>query len=178
MGENPALEKRRAVRTPMQWTPQGGFSTAEAAELVAPFPEGGYAPEHVNVADQRRDPASLHRFMRSIIAAYRATPAISWGAFEVLEHDAPSVLVHRMRSDVGDALFAHNLGGSPATVRIRRDEADDAVLIDLHGESAPLEVSDPLELALDGYGYRWFRLRRGSDIGPDEAGPTVRGHAP
>ena len=178
MGENPALEKRRAVRTPMQWTAQGGFSTAEAAELVAPFPEGGYAPEHVNVADQRRDPASLHRFMRAIIAAYRATPAISWGAFEVLEHDAPSVLVHRMRSDVGDALFAHNLGGSPATVRIRLEEADDAVLIDLHGESAPLEVSDPLELALDGYGYRWFRLRRESDIGPDEAGPTVRGHTP
>ena len=58
MGENLAVEGRNAVRTPMQWTADanGGFSTADPADLAAAVPEGDFSPEHVNVAAQRRDP--------------------------------------------------------------------------------------------------------------------------
>src|SRR5690606_8068873 len=60
MGENLELEGRRAVRTPMQWSsePNGGFSSATRSRLVSAPPEGGYAPEHVNVVQQRHDPDS------------------------------------------------------------------------------------------------------------------------
>src|SRR3954451_595942 len=65
MGENLEIPGRLAVRTPMQWTADrsGGFSRARPSRLVRPVVEGPFGPEHVNVADQRRDPDSLHSFM-------------------------------------------------------------------------------------------------------------------
>ena len=65
MGEDLASTGRLAVRTPMQWTAgrNGGFSTAAPSRLCRPVVEGGFGPEHVNVADQRRDPESLLSFM-------------------------------------------------------------------------------------------------------------------
>ncbi|QGU27797.1 alpha-amylase family protein [Microbacterium oryzae] len=170
MGENPDLERRRAVRTPMQWTASGGFSTSR--EPIAPFPEGAWSPRQVNVADQRRDPDSLHRFLRTVIAAYRATPAISWGAFEAVPCGAAGVLAHRMRSDLGDALFLHNLRDEPVEVRLDVDGDDDVLLHDLLDSEPPRALPRPLEIPLEAYGFRWYRLRGASEIGPEEAGPT------
>jgi glycosidase len=69
MGENLAAEGRNAVRTPMQWSsgPNGGFSTAPPSRLAAPVVEGGYAPEHVNVEDQRRSSESLLAFVTLLV---------------------------------------------------------------------------------------------------------------
>ena len=63
------IPDRYAVRVPMQWTRgrNGGFSTAPPAQLVRPLPGGAFAPAKVNVADQRRDPDSLLRFVRHLI---------------------------------------------------------------------------------------------------------------
>ena len=76
MGENLAAGGRSAVRTPMQWTAgrNGGFSAAKASALAAPVVEGGFAPEHINVADQRHDPDSLLGFMSLLIRCYRDCP--------------------------------------------------------------------------------------------------------
>src|SRR5215213_7599109 len=64
MGENLEVDGRLAVRTPMQWTPQlnGGFSRAKPSKLRRPLATGAFGPQHVNVADQRSDPESLHTF--------------------------------------------------------------------------------------------------------------------
>ncbi|MGO7983815.1 trehalose synthase, partial [Rhizobium johnstonii] len=69
MGENLDIGGRRSVRTPMQWdaSPGGGFSTANRARLVSRPPTGGYAPEHVNVSQQRHDQDSLLRFLMRLI---------------------------------------------------------------------------------------------------------------
>ncbi len=82
MGENLSLDGRMAVRTPMQWTSEStaGFSQAPLRRLVAPFPKGGYSPDHVNVADQRNDPDSLYSFVRRLIYRYRQHPELGWGA--------------------------------------------------------------------------------------------------
>src|SRR5690606_21722667 len=76
MGENLAAPGRLAVRTPMQWSDgrNGGFSSAQPARLAGPVTEGGFAPEFVNVSDQRRDPDSLLNFIQLLIRRYRECP--------------------------------------------------------------------------------------------------------
>jgi trehalose synthase len=171
MGEDLEAEGRMAVRTPMQWEPtrNGGFSTAAPRRLVQrPVPDG-YAPEHVNVADQKRDPDSLWAFMRSLIQTYRECPELGWGDFRVLEQPHREVLAHRCAWRGSSVLAVHNLSSRPMTTQVRMDP-DDLVgdepvrLEDLFAD----ETLDPgargeVELALEGYGHRWFRVRRGDE---------------
>jgi len=113
MGENLAAEGRLAVRTPMQWTDgkNGGFSTAAPSRLPGPVVEGGFAPEHVNVDAQRRDPDSLLHFMMLLIRRYRDCPELGWGRFEVLEQPHDSVLAHSCTWD--DACLIRAGGAGP-----------------------------------------------------------------
>src|SRR3954465_12256999 len=66
MGEDLDLDGRMAVRPPMQWTAggNGGVSTAPSRRLARPVVTGGYSPDFVNFAAQRRDPESLLSFMK------------------------------------------------------------------------------------------------------------------
>ncbi len=87
MGENLAIEGRLAVRTPMQWTsgPAAGFTTAPPDAACRPFPDGEFAPEHVNVAAQRTDPESLLNWFERLIRLRKSAPEIGWGDFEFLD---------------------------------------------------------------------------------------------
>jgi glycosidase len=168
MGEDLEAEGRMAVRTPMQWEPlrHGGFSTAPARRLVQrPVPDG-FGPEHVNVADQKRDPDSLWNFMRHLIQTYRECPELGWGDFLVLPQPHRQVFAHRCRWDGSSIVAVHNLGADPVTVPLALDP------VDTEGD-APVWLEDLLspgslepgrggafELPLDGYGHRWFRVRR------------------
>jgi Glycosidases len=166
MGENPDIEGRAAVRTPMQWNAErnGGFSSAPPRRLVARPPGDGWAPAHVNVVAQRDDEDSLLQHLRRLIARYRASAEIGWGAFELLEHDQPSVLAHSMRSDLGRFVALHNFAERPVTVSVvLDDEPEDAALVDLLGpESIPLP-GPRTAIELGAYGYRWFRVARPGD---------------
>src|ERR687886_562448 len=117
MGESLAAEGRLAVRTPMQWTAgrNGGFSSAAPSKLPGPVVDGGFAPEFVNVADQRRDPDSLLSFMKLLIRRYRECPELGWGEFELLEQPHPSVLAHLCRWDDGTLVPLPNLAAEPCT---------------------------------------------------------------
>ena len=69
----------------MQWSTeaQGGFSTNR--KTILPVISGGaYGYQHVNVADQRRDPNSLLNWMERIIRMRKEVPEIGWGDFEIL----------------------------------------------------------------------------------------------
>ena len=93
MGENLAAEGRLAVRTPMQWTGRTQRRVLDGAarrDCAGPVVEGGFAPEHVNVADQRRDPDSLlqlHDAARS--GATASAPSSAGATFEVLDQPHP-----------------------------------------------------------------------------------------
>jgi glycosidase len=162
MGENPELEGRMAVRTPMQWTGgvNGGFSQAPPRRLRRPLTTGGYGPEFVNVADQRRDPESLLSFVKLLIRRYRECPELGWGGFEVLEQPHPSVLAHVCRWDDGVLVALHNLSAEPRTVPLRIDGCDATHRLEdlLQEGSTPLGDKGDAELSLDGYGYRWLRV--------------------
>jgi glycosidase len=165
MGEDLAAEGRMAVRTPMQWTAgrNGGFSTAPARKLISPVVEGGYGPEHVNAAQQRRDPDSLWTFMRGLIAAYRLCPELGWGVFEVLPQPHRAVLAHRTTWDDAAVVAVHNLGADPVTVGLTVADGE-VLLVDLL-QPGQQETDDhgQVSLALDGYGYRWLRVHQLDD---------------
>ncbi|HEX5856876.1 MAG TPA: alpha-amylase family protein [Microbacterium sp.] len=167
MGENADIEGRLAVRTPMQWAPddKGGFSRAAASRFPAPIPGDGYAPRHVNVADQRNDDGSLLNFIRHLASRYRLSPEIGWGEFEVLPQDAPGVLVHSLRADVGRMIALHNFADVPAVARLQlADEPDDVRLRDLFSaEALAPEAGKRFEIELPPYGYRWLRVARPGD---------------
>jgi trehalose synthase len=167
MGEDLDADGRLAVRTPMQWTPErgGGFSTAGPADLVSPMVGGGFGPEHVNVADQQRDPRSLWHFVAGLARRYRECPELGWGTFTVLEQPHRQVLAHECAWGGARTMALHNLGPEAVTVPIRLDGADASWRLDdlLRDGRCELDAKGGAELQLDGYGYRWLRVR-----GPEE----------
>ncbi|MCL3862409.1 alpha-amylase family protein [Actinotalea sp. K2] len=176
MGENLDAPGRLAVRTPMQWTsgPNGGFSTARASRLPGPVVEGGFGPEHVNVADQLHDPDSLLNFVSHLSRRYRECPELGWSGVEVLEQPHTSVLAlcssvpstgPRGSSSSGEdgiIITVHNLSPEPVVVPLTLSMVADPAgrrLTDLLG-AGYLDVDDRarVEVPLEGYGYRWLRL--------------------
>ncbi|HEV2888330.1 MAG TPA: alpha-amylase family protein [Jatrophihabitans sp.] len=169
MGEELKLPGRLAIRTPMQWdaSRSGGFSTAGVAELLRPLPaRGNYTAKRVNVEAQRLDRHSLLRWFEELIRVLRECPEIGVGQVSVIDRPLPrSVLAHRFDAPEGAILLVHNLAGTPVTL--------DLSGVDL-GKSAkaPYEVfadgryeppaKNLAQLELNGWGYRWIRLRRGA----------------
>ena len=165
MGEDLAADGRMAVRSPMQWSggKNGGFSRAAPGKLIQRVVPDGYGPAHVNVAQQRHDPDSLWTFMREVIGIRRHCPELGWGAFSVIEQPEKRVLAHRCDLDDSAVIAVHNLGSDPVTVTIpyHLDEvADDGLeVIDLFADEVLDTEEGTLSIPLDGYGYRWLRVR-------------------
>jgi trehalose synthase len=169
MAENLEIPGRLAVRTPMQWTGgvNGGFSKAAKRRVTRPLPEGLFAPDRVNAADQRHDHRSFWWFMRNLVYTYRQQPELGWSTAEVLKQPNRAVLAHVCREESGWAMVAlHNFGAEGCLVPIQLEDAPPgSVLVDLlDGLSEhALEAKGPTELTLDAYGYRWLRLLRPED---------------
>lgn len=164
MGENLAIDGRQSVRTPMQWNdaPAGGFSRTPRKGIAPRTTGDGYAPGHVNAAQQRSDPDSLLQFMQLLIRRYRSSVEIGWGRFELLEHGVDSVLAHALIAEQGSMIAVHNFSSDPQTVTITVPESTGVVhLIDLLADDR-LSTDDRarLELTLPAYGHRWLRVHR------------------
>ena len=85
MGDDLGLPERNCARTPMQWStePHGGFTKSDKP-VVPVISEGPYGYQHVNAAEQRRDPDSLLNWTERIIRMRKEVPEVGWGDFEVL----------------------------------------------------------------------------------------------
>jgi maltose alpha-D-glucosyltransferase/alpha-amylase len=164
MGENLASAGRDAVRTPMQWSDEenGGFSVAPAERLPEPMAVGEYAPKHVNVAAQRRDPDSLLNWFERMIRRRKETPEIGFGDCTVLDGGASAVLVHRLDWDGRAVIFVHNLSPAAQHVDVALVDLDDAdTMIDLlGGDHLPVGDDHRLVTDVEPYGVRWFRAGR------------------
>src|SRR3954470_22557459 len=109
MAENPEIEGRYAVRAPMQWSADGGFSTASS--LRRPMVTGAFGPERVNVASQRRDPHSLLNWFERLIRRRRECPELGFGTITLLETGADSVFAHRSDWEGATIVAVHQLSG-------------------------------------------------------------------
>jgi maltose alpha-D-glucosyltransferase/alpha-amylase len=171
MGEDLKLPDREAIRTPMQWDAgrSAGFSTAAPADLARPvLARGNYSTKRVNVEAQRMDPQSLLRWFQSMIGALRECPEIGVGQPSVLDVALPrSVLAHRYDAPEGAILLLHNLAGTAVTLDLgdvdlgigRSSKQPYEVFADDRYEPPAKNLG---QLELNGYGYRWIRLRRGA----------------
>ena len=95
MGDNIFLGDRDGVRTPMQWTTDrnGGFSRADFAQLyLPPLMDPVYGFQAVNVEAQLRQPNSLLRWLRRLIALRKQHPVFGLGTYEALAPGEPTHL--------------------------------------------------------------------------------------
>jgi trehalose synthase len=171
MAENLSIDGRASVRSPMQWSDDrnAGFSTARPSRLRRPVVDGEFGPLAVNVAGERRDSDSLLNWMERLIRRRRETPEIAWGQWQVLTTDVTAVFAHRCDWDGGVVVAVHNLGSDPCRVHVDLAAEDEGSrLDDLLDERPAFETLDgkAVELTLERYGYRWFRLIPPERIAP------------
>lgn len=164
MGEDLSLPERAAIRTPMQWsnTPAAGFSRTDPDRLIRPLVDAGpFGYQHVNVTDQRRDPTSLLLWFERMLHTLRECEEIGIGEHEVVPVEPHQVLVHRAVAPSGAVVFLHNLGDEPTRVRLpeQPEEKEGHHPVEVFG-NREYDAADMRDLELDGYGFRWLRLRR------------------
>ena len=161
MGDNLALKERECARTPMQWSTerQAGFTKSDAP-VVPVISQGPFAYEHVNVAQQRRDPTSLLNWMERIIRMRKEVPEIGWGDFAMIPTRLPAVLAIRYDWRGNSVLFVHNLSAMPVEVVFAAGLANGGdVLVNLLSEAHSRARPDGKhQVLLEAYGYRWYRV--------------------
>ena len=162
MGDDLLLPERKSVRTPMQWStePNGGFSKSE--KPILPVISGGpFGYEHVNAAQQHRDPNSLLNWTERIIKMRKEVPEVGWGDFEIIQTHDRSVLAIRYDWRNNSVLFVHNLGSKPREVSISAGVTGAAgqLLVNLLSEDhSHADDRGKHCLLMEAYGYRWYRI--------------------
>jgi maltose alpha-D-glucosyltransferase/alpha-amylase len=162
MGDDLSLPERYCARTPMQWStePHAGFTKSDRP--MAPVISGGpFGYEHVNAAQQRRDPNSVLNWTERIIRMRKEVPEIGWGDFEILRTRDPAVLVMRYDWRNNSVLFVHNLASTPREVAFSSglEGKEGGRLINLLSEDHSQAGADGKHrLVLEAYAYRWFRV--------------------
>ena len=78
----------------------------------------------------------------------------------MLDQPHPQVLAHLSSWDDGALVAVHNLGAEPRTVPLVLADCDATHRLEdlLQDGSTPLADDGSVELALEGYGYRWLRV--------------------
>jgi maltose alpha-D-glucosyltransferase/alpha-amylase len=164
MAENLDIEGRYSVRAPMQWSdePNGGFSTAaDPGALCRPVVSAeGWGPDRVNVAAQRRNPDSLMSWMERLIRRRRECPELGWGACTLLDAGNPAVLAHRTDWDGSTVVALHSFADERLEARVELEDGIVQAVDLLDGEDVVPDGERTLNVPLDPYGHRWFRLRR------------------
>ncbi|MEV4396584.1 alpha-amylase family protein [Nonomuraea sp. NPDC049607] len=167
MGENLDEEGRMAVRIPMQWSEDGGFSQTE--DTVREIPEGSFAPDRVNVADQKRDTDSLLRWFQLLIERYRECPELAWGQYTVLDTGDDAIFSHRCDADGATVVVAHNLCDTAKDVELRLDGLEHCDLTDLLVDGTiKVSADGTAKLALGPHGCRWLRASP-PELPPEDA---------
>ena len=161
MGDDLSLPQRDAVRTPMQWSdePQAGFTTADDAPHPVIADDGPWDYRRVNVEAQQRDPSSLLRWTAHMIRVRKQCPEIGRGTWTLLATGKPEVIAMRYDWRGSSVVVVHNLADHPRAVRLRPGvEGGDVLVSLLHEEKSRARADGSHALALDAFGYAWYRV--------------------
>lgn len=167
MGDDLSLEERNAVRTAMQWNSarNAGFSAADEDQLPRPAIEKGeYGYSAVNVEDQDIDPDSLLTWFERAIRARKRCPEFGRGELQILEAGDERVFAHALSYQGVTVVAVHNLADRGVEVRVDTSAIEGDSLIDLLGAREQEPLAAELELELERYGFRWYRVARDDDV--------------
>jgi maltose alpha-D-glucosyltransferase/alpha-amylase len=162
MGDDLSLPERNCARTPMQWSAerQAGFTLNDSP--VLPLISGGpYGFEHINVAEQRRNPQSLLNWTERILRMRKEVPEIGWGQPTILPTGTPEVLAIRYDWRGNAALFVHNFSAIPREILLTpgAEGTHDSLLVNLLSDGNSEVREDGRHcILLEPYGYRWYRV--------------------
>jgi maltose alpha-D-glucosyltransferase/alpha-amylase len=162
MGDNLKLMERNCARTPMQWSTErhGGFTQGEKPILPV-IDSGPYGYEHVNVAEQRREPNSLLNWTERLIRMRKEVPEIGWGDFVILPTSSCAILALRYDWRNNAVVFLHNLSASPSEITFATgpDAEPQEILVNLlSSDHSEADSTGKHAVMMEPYGYRWFRL--------------------
>jgi alpha-glucosidase len=132
---------RDGARTPLQWnsTKFAGFSTAKPWLPVA----ANY--EQQNVAEQRRDPGSIHQVYHRLIALRREQPALRHGTYRPMVANG-DLLVYMREFERDRILVALNFGTEPATVALPVGSPAGKLLASTFGDRGDQPVRESLDV--------------------------------
>ena len=162
MGDNLKLPERQCARTPMQWStePHAGFSKSDKPILPV-IDSGPFGYQHVNVAQQRRDPNSFLNWTERMIRMRKEVPEIGWGDFAVLRTRDAGILAIRYDWRGNSVILVHNLSNEPCETFLDTgvENSESTRLVNLLSEDhSTAEGSGKHCILLEPYGYRWFRV--------------------
>ena len=163
MGDDLDLPERNCARTPMQWStePHGGFTKSEKP-IVPVIDEGPYGYEHVNAAEQRRDPDSMLNWTERIIRMRKEVPEIGWGDFAVLDERAippcsPCATTGATTRCCSCTTWTRNRASFFSMSNV--GEAGQAAgQSPDRGSQQSADESGKHRVVLEGYAYRWYRV--------------------
>jgi alpha-glucosidase len=135
---------RDPERAPMQWeaTENAGFTTGRPWLPLAPD------AAVVNVARQRDDPGSMLGLHRRLLALRRERPALSIGAYEIVEVTGDT-FVYRREAGADRCLVALNFAPTPHDVRVPPAFRGGRVLVSTWLDRGAEPVADTLALGPD-----------------------------
>jgi len=149
----------------MQWSPDrnAGFSKANPQSLFLPViidPEYHY--ELVNVETLEHNTSSFLWWMRRLLAAYKAEPALGRGGMRFVRGENPKVLA-LLRSDGENRLLAViNLSRHAQVAELDLANLAGFTPVDVFGQTRfPVIGREPYVLTMGAFGYFWFRLENG-----------------
>jgi maltose alpha-D-glucosyltransferase/alpha-amylase len=132
MGDDLDLPERNCARTPMQWS-TGGFTTSDTP--CSPVISGGvYGYQHINVAEQRRDPDSFLNWTERVCRMRKEMPEVGWGDFKVIDCGDPAVLILRYFWRNNAVLFVHNLNAEPREAQFQSEPQEKSGIYSQRGE--------------------------------------------
>jgi maltose alpha-D-glucosyltransferase/alpha-amylase len=121
--------------------------------------EGPFGYPHVNAAEQRRDPSSLLNCTERLIRMRKECPEFGWGDYQVLRTGSPHVLAVLATWRRNAVVAVHNFASEAYEVVLTIPGAERTPLTNLLSpEHSSPDGRGRHTLALEPYGYRWFRV--------------------
>jgi maltose alpha-D-glucosyltransferase/alpha-amylase len=113
----------------------------------------------VNVEKQRRDPKSLLSWTASMIRLRKECPEIGWGDWTLVQTGAPTVLAMRYDWRGNSLVTLHNFDGKSHEAKFKLQNGGGEKLVSLlQREEIRADDSGTHRIALEAYGYRWYRV--------------------
>jgi maltose alpha-D-glucosyltransferase/alpha-amylase len=143
----------------MQWTSYGGggFSELPREQWVRQPPGGAFAPEFVNVGEQRGQSGSLLNWMTELIRTRRECGEIGTGEWKLIDLGADAVLGLRYEVPGSVLITVNNLSPEKCQIDLRLSPTErEEVTVMLADARYPLD--DRGGFSVNAYGYLWLRV--------------------